>query len=61
MKKTATLNIRVNPETKKAAEEILSNIGLPMSTAIEIFLKQIVYQKKIPFELSVPEDTNNAS
>ena len=54
MKKTATLNVRVDPDTKKSAEAILSRIGLPMSTAIDIYLKQIVHKGKIPFELSVP-------
>ena len=54
MKKTATLNVRVDPDTKKHAETILSRIGLPMSTAIDIYLKQIVSRGKIPFELSVP-------
>ena len=40
MEKTATLNIRVNPEDKKAAEAVLEQLGIPVSTAVTIFLKK---------------------
>ncbi|MDD5987517.1 MAG: type II toxin-antitoxin system antitoxin, RelB/DinJ family, partial [Eubacteriales bacterium] len=38
MEKTATLNLRVNPEVKQRAEEVLKSLGMPMSTAIDIYL-----------------------
>ena len=41
MEKTATLNLRVNPTTKKSAEDVLSRLGIPMSTAVEMYLRQI--------------------
>ncbi len=41
MEKTMTLNLRVNPEVKKNAEEVLSQLGMSMSTAIDIYLRQI--------------------
>ena len=41
MEKIATLNLRVNPEVKKSAEGILNQLGVPMATAIDIFLRQI--------------------
>lgn len=41
MGKTATLNIRVNPDVKENAENILSQLGIPMATAIDMYLKQI--------------------
>jgi len=31
----------VNPEVKKYAEEVLSQLGLPITTAIDIYLKQV--------------------
>ena len=34
MGKTATLNIRVNPEVKENAESVLAQLGIPMATAI---------------------------
>ena len=41
MEKTATLNLRVNPTVKGRAEEVLSRLGIPMSTAINMYLNQI--------------------
>lgn len=39
MEKTTTLNLRFNPDVKRRAEEVLSQLGMPMSTAIDIYLK----------------------
>ena len=49
MKKTTTLNLRVNPDVKRRDEEVLSQLGIPMSTAIDIYLKQISMTGGIPF------------
>jgi len=54
MEKTATLNIRINPELKKSAEEVFSRLEIPMSVAVSMFFRQVVYTQKIPFELTVP-------
>ncbi len=54
MEKTTTLNLRVNPAVKKSAEEILSRLGLSMSTAIDIYLRQISLTGSIPFPVSLP-------
>ena len=48
MEKTTTLNLRVNPDVKRRAEEVLSQLGIPMSTAIDIYLKQISMTGGIP-------------
>ena len=61
MEKTATLNLRVNPQLKSGAESVLSQLGIPMSTAIDIYLNQIVLTGGIPFAvtlLKVPESVN---
>ena len=55
MEKTGTLNLRVNPDVKKRAEEILSQLGIPMSTAIDIYLKQISLTGGIPFAVTLPK------
>ena len=55
MEKTATLNLRVNPTTKKSAEDVLSRLGIPMSTAIEMYLRQITLTGGIPFKVSLPQ------
>ena len=36
MEKTTTLNLRVNPTVKQRAESVLAQLGIPMSTAIDI-------------------------
>lgn len=60
MSKTATLNIRIDPSTKESAEEILQQLGLSMSTAVEIYLRQIVLNKEIPFYFSTtPQKTTH--
>lgn len=55
MEKTATLNIRVNPVVKERAETILSKLGVPMSTAIDMYLNQISLTGGIPFSVSLPK------
>ncbi len=55
MEKTMTLNLRVNPDVKRRAEEVLSQLGIPMSTAIDIYLKQISMTGGIPFDIMLPK------
>ena len=40
--KTSNVTARVEPEVKEQAETILSDLGIPVSTAINIFYRQIV-------------------
>lgn len=55
MEKTATLNLRVNPTVKQRAEDVLSRLGIPMSTAIDMYLNQISLTGGIPFEVALPK------
>lgn len=55
MEKTATLNLRVNPKVKEQAEKVLSQLGVPMATAIDIYLNQISLTGGIPFSVSLPK------
>ena len=41
MEKTMTLNLRVNPTVKRQAEDVLKQLGIPMATAIDMYLRQI--------------------
>ncbi len=52
--RTANIYTRVDPDTKERAEQILSELGIPMSNAVGMFLKQIVLQRGIPFEMKLP-------
>lgn len=48
----AQVSIRIDDDIKKSAERTLDSIGLSMSSAITIFLKTVVRENKIPFELA---------
>ena len=52
--RTASVFTRVDPETKEQAEMILNQLGIPMSNAIGMFLKQVVLQRGMPFEMRLP-------
>ena len=53
MQKTSSIYARVEPELKQEAEAILGELGVPLSNAINIFLKQVVMQRGIPFEIKL--------
>lgn len=52
--RTANVYTRVDPETKEQAESILARLGIPMSSAIGMFLRQVVLQRGMPFEMKLP-------
>jgi len=55
MDKTTTLNLRVNPEVKQDAENVLRRLGIPMSTAVDMYLRQISLTGGIPFAVTLPK------
>ena len=55
MEKTATLNLRVNPTVKQRAEDVLKPLGIPMATAIDMYLNQITLTGGIPFAVTLPK------
>ena len=55
MQKSATLNLRVDPEVKQSAESVLSQLGISMSTAVDMFLRQVSLTGGIPFRVALPE------
>ena len=48
----AQISLRVDDDVKRNAERTFDDIGLSMSTAINIFLKAVVRENRIPFELT---------
>ena len=50
MAKVST-NVSIDAETKAQAQELLADLGLDLSTAINIFLRQMVRENAIPFEV----------
>ena len=55
MAKDANLSIRVDKEVKEQAEEVLKRLGIPMSSAINIFLNQIILRQGLPFDVKITE------
>ena len=53
-----SMNIRMDADVKKKAEILFSEIGLNMTTAINIFLRQAIRENGMPFELTL--NTPNA-
>ncbi len=49
----AQISLRIEDEVKKKAEEACADIGLSLSSAINIYLKKLGREKRIPFEVSV--------
>ena len=47
----STIQVRIDEQTKKFANQILRDLGLDMSSAIKAYLRQIVITKGIPFQL----------
>jgi len=54
MVKTANLSIRIDPQTKKGAEQLFSNFGITISDAVNIFLRQSLMVGGLPFEMKQP-------
>ena len=63
MTTTTNLNIRTDKEVKEAAEQIFNELGLSMTTAVNIFLRQTIRSNGIPFELKLntPNDVTMAA
>jgi len=59
MANQTNLNIRTDAEVKAAAEQIFEKLGLNMSTAVNIFLRQAIRKGGLPFEvkIDVPNET----
>ena len=60
---TTNLNIRIEKTIKDQAEEIFNELGLNMTTAVNMFLRTAIREHGIPFELKldVPNETTAAA
>ncbi len=50
---TTNISIRLDVELKKQAERLFSELGMNMTTAFNIFLRQAVRQQRIPFDIAL--------
>ena len=46
------INIRVDNEIKKEAQDVFASLGLDMTTGINIFLRQVIRLRSIPFAIT---------
>ncbi|HZK71733.1 MAG TPA: type II toxin-antitoxin system RelB/DinJ family antitoxin [Clostridia bacterium] len=56
MARTSNIFARVEPNVKDEAESVLKQLGIPMSNAIGMFLRQIILQRGIPFEMKLSQN-----
>ena len=54
MARTSNVSARIEPSVKLRAEAVLDRLGMPMSNAIELFLRQVAMQGGLPFEVKLP-------
>ena len=50
-----TITINIDDETKKEAQELFEDLGMSLTTAVNIFLKQAVREQRIPFYVREPK------
>ena len=56
MAKNTSVNVRTTEDVKKGAEVILNGLGLNISSAVNLFLKQVINYRGIPFDLRLPNE-----
>ena len=54
MQRTSNVFARIEPEIKEQAEQVLNQLGIPMSNAIGLFLRKVIIHKGIPFDMKLP-------
>ena len=52
--KSANVYARIEPDVKEQAENILTALGIPASNAINMFYKQIILNRGLPFDVKIP-------
>ena len=55
---TQSTNIRIDTELKRQAQQLFSDLGMDMTTAVNIFLRQAVREQAIPFRIGEPARPN---
>ena len=57
MSKTS-MSIRLDSEVKEQAQQVFNNLGMDMTTAINIFLRQAIQYQGLPFDVRLDESRN---
>lgn len=56
---TSAISVQVDTKDKENANEILKNLGLNMSTFVNMAIKQLLYNNGLPFEVKNPTNNSN--
>jgi len=54
--RTAVLQARVQPEIKVESEQVVRSIGMTMTEAMELFLRRLIIEQKLPFEVAALDE-----
>ncbi|MEM1125681.1 MAG: type II toxin-antitoxin system RelB/DinJ family antitoxin [Bacteroidota bacterium] len=54
MNKTSSISARIDPETKRRAEDVFDQLGLTASQAITLFYRQVELRRGLPFAVELP-------
>lgn len=54
--RSANVNVRVEPDVKKQAEDILEKLGLSASAFINMTYRQVIMKRGIPFSVELPTE-----
>ena len=52
---TTTINIRTDSEVKAQAQNVLSKLGLDLTTAVNLFLRQVICNQSVSFNIAVAQ------
>ena len=56
MGKSASINFRVDEDTKSQARSVFDDLGMTVSQGIVLFLRQVILYRGIPFDLKIPNE-----
>lgn len=59
--KSAEIRSRIEPDLKEGATRVLADCGLNLSDAIRLFLRQVVVNNGLPFEVKIPNAATRAA
>jgi DNA-damage-inducible protein J len=61
MRKSAVIHARIEPRTKRRAEDVLRDLGMSPTEAIRLFYRQICLRSGLPFRVEIPNAETGAT
>lgn len=55
----SVLQVRIDEQIRNQASDILSNLGLDMSSAVRLFFNRIIIEQGLPFSMTLPRNEEN--